>query len=215
MAQKLGKIEKPSLQKFSSSRKLLCVPLIPDFHSEKVQKDFQEKSSLYWKQATKQVANLEKAGKIARVYHEYITSNGKSALNTIKHLNAQSFQLVKSKCEQGARLEVVEDQETLDEHMDWSICLSVIGRSRKVADRVISFQKKAAEKRYQYIAQRINATLKDSSAGLLIMTDENRMQLQRNLPADMQILLVHPPAFNDVQRWFREYLLAPNKAKNV
>lgn len=215
MAQRLGKIERPSVEKFGSSRKLLCVPLIPDFQSKKVPKDFQKKSSLYWKQATEQVTNLEKAGKIVCVYHEYVASNGKSAMNTIKHLNAQSFQLVKSKCEKGARLEVVEDREILDEHLDWSICLSVIGRSQKVVNRIIDFQRKAAEKRYQHIAERIDATLEIPGAGLLIMTDENRMQLQRNLPADMQILLVHPPAFNDVQRWFKEYLLAPGNAKTV
>jgi len=207
VVQKLGKIEKPSLAKFRHGRKLFCVPLIPYLQSEEAQEDFQEKVSLYWKQANEQVSNLEKVGKITCVYHESITSNGESAMNAMKRINEKCYQFVKAKLEQGARLEVVEDRETLDEYLDWSICLSVIGRSQKVVNQIIDFQGKVAKRRYDHIAKRIKETLEDDEAGLLIMTEENRMSLQSYLPSDIQVFLVHPPALNDIRRWFREQLL--------
>ena len=215
MVQKLGKIEKPSLAKFRHGRKLFCVPLIPYLQSEEAQEDFQEKVSLYWKQANEQVSNLEKVGKITCVYHESITSNGESAMNAMKRINEKCYQFVKAKLEQGARLEVVEDRETLDEYLDWSICLSVIGRSQKVVNQIIDFQGKVAKRRYDHIAKRIKETLEDDEAGLLIMTEENRMSLQSYLPSDIQVFLVRPPALNDVQRWLRDYMIERMKKENV
>jgi len=39
-----------------------------------------------------------------------------------------------------------------------------------------------------------------------IITDENQLGLQSYLPSDIKIFLIRPPALNDIQRWFREYM---------
>jgi hypothetical protein len=208
MAPKLGRIEKPSLERFRRGRKLFCVPLIPDLQGGDAQKGFQKRVSQYWKQAIEQVDNLEKVGRITSIYVESIAASGDSAINALKQLSEQCYQLVKVKREQGGKLEVAENRKTLDEYVDWSMCLSVVGRSQEVVNKVIAFHEKAAKKRLGQIAERIDRTLKDDEAGLLIMADENRVRLQGHLPSDMQIFLVHPPAFNDVQSWLRDAMMS-------
>jgi len=213
MAPKLGRIEKPSVERFRRGRKLFCVPLIPELRGGDTEKGLQERVSQYWKQAIEQVDNLEKVGKITSIYVESIASIGDSAMNALKQLSEKCYQLVEAKREQGGRLEVVENSETLDEYMDWSMCLSVVGRSQKVVKKVVGFHEKVAKKRLEQIAKKIDRTLEDDEAGLLIMADESRIQLQQHLPSDMQIFLVHPPAFNDVQSWFREAMMSQIRRK--
>jgi hypothetical protein len=207
MAKELGRIQKPSLERFKEGRKLYCVPLLPYVEDGGFPKDYHEKVSLFWRQVVEQVENLEKAGKVSKVYHESITSSGEEAMDTIKRMNKKSYELVKAKCEAGATLQVIEDKDSLDEYLDWSMCLSVVGRSRNVFKKIIDFQEEAAEKREEYISNRINETLKENEAGILLMTDEIRMRIQPKLSSDIRTFLVHPPALNDVQRWLRDYML--------
>ena len=215
MGKKLGKIKKPLLEDFQEGRKLFCIPLIYHLQSKIVPSDVQEKINLFWTQAVEQLNHLEKLKKITLVYHELITSNGELAMDTIKKMNENSYNLIRTKCEQSAKLEVIEDKELLAEYIDWSMCLSVVGRSQKVANIIIDFQGKIAKKRYDHIINRIDETLENDEAALLMMTDENRISLQQNLPPDIQVFLIHPPAFNDVQRLFREHLQSQiNKMQN-
>ena len=48
MVKKLSKIQKPSLERFKEGRKLYCVPLLPYVEDEDVQKDYNDKVSLFW-----------------------------------------------------------------------------------------------------------------------------------------------------------------------
>ncbi len=207
MAPELGKIEKPALKEFRKGRKLFCVPLVPHPQGEGIQEELRQRIFQYWRQVAEQVDNLEKAGKIVQIYHETITSNGEQALNDIRVLNEESFELIKAKCKEGARLETIEDQETFSEYLDWSICLSVIGRSPKVAREVASFHQAVADRRIEGMAEKIDKLLRENEAALLVMADENRIRLQQKLQPDIQIFLVHPPAFNDIQSLLREYIL--------
>ena len=208
MAQKLGEIKKPPLTKFHHVRKLFCLPLIPQLQGESIQEDLQKKVRLFWQQATKQISDLERTGKTSYLFIESITSDGEAVMDLVKQINEEVYHIVEEKCAQGAKLVVIEDKESFDEHLDWSMCLSVVRRSQKVVNQIIKFHGKAAQKRYEHIAQRIDDTLEDDQAGLLIMTDDNRLRLQPHLPSDIQVFLIHPPALNDVQRWFRDYLLS-------
>lgn len=209
MAKKLGKIEKPPLKKFHHVRKLFCLPIIPQLQGENIQEDLKNKVRIFWQQATKQISNLERTGKTSYIFMESITSeDGEDLLDLVKQINEEAYSLVKEKCEQGAKLVVIEDKANLDEYLDWSMCLSVVRRSQKVINQVIEHQGNAVKRRNEHIAKRINDTLKADKAGLLIMTDDNRLQLQPHLPSDIQVFLIHPPALNDVQQWFREYILS-------
>jgi hypothetical protein len=215
MAKELGKIQKPSLDGFREERKLYCVLLLPYLKGINVPKDYSEKVSLYWQQVSEQVESLEKAGKVSHVFHESVFRSGEEAMNMIKRMNEKSYGLVKAKCKAGATLQALEDKNLLDEYLDWSLCISVVGRSQNVLEQVAGFQAEAAIKREEHISKKINETLRENEAGMLIMTDENRIRIQPKISSDIQVFLVRPPALNEVQHWLREYMLERMKRKRV
>ncbi|MEJ2243558.1 MAG: hypothetical protein P8X87_03340 [Candidatus Bathyarchaeota archaeon] len=43
------------------------------------------------------------------------------------------------------------------------------------------------------------------------MTDENRLEIQPNLPKDIQVFLIQPTAFTDVMRGFKELIHKQNQ----
>jgi hypothetical protein len=68
-----------------------------------------------------------------------------------------------------------------------------------VFKKIVDFQEEA-----RIHLERINETLKENEAEMLIMTDENRMRIQPMISSDIRVFLVRPPDLNDVQRWLRE-----------
>ena len=139
-------------------------------------------------------------------YAPSIAFDGEEAKEMIKRINEKSYALVKDKCAAGATLQALEDKDLLDEYLDWSMCLSVVGRSPDVFKKIVTFQEEAAKKREEYMSERINETLGENEAGILFMTNETRMRIQPKLSSDIKVFLVHPPALNDIQQWLREYM---------
>ena len=84
MTQKIGKIEKPSIDSFRHARKLFCLPLIPRLQRESIQEDLQNYINLFWQQATKQIADLERTGKIEYILYESILNDQETGIETIK-----------------------------------------------------------------------------------------------------------------------------------
>lgn len=208
MSETLGKISKPSVDEFKEGRKLYCVPLLVNLKN--ASSEYQEKYNLYWNQVTEHVNGLEKAGPVRKIYHEAVFQSGEEGLEAVKQLNEKSYQLVKSKFNQGAEFQALEDRDLFNEYTDWFMALSVVGRSKKVADKVLEYFREVSDRRDEYIVKRINETLKAGEAGLLIMGDEYRMQIQPQLSPDIQVFLVRPPALNDIQRLLREMLQHSN-----
>ena len=211
MAKELGRIQKPRLDGFKEGRKLYCVPLLPYSKDMQLPEEYDEKVSLYWQQVADHVANLENVGKVAHVFHESVAVSGNDAVELIKRINEKGHEFVAARVIAGAALQALEDTNLLDEYLDWSLCLSVVGRSLKVAQQVGGLQAQAAENRDEHIAKTINGTLRKNEAGLLVMSDDSRIRIQPKISSDIQIFLVHPPALNDVQRWLREYMLTRAK----
>jgi hypothetical protein len=201
MSEKLGKIEKPSVATFPG-RKLYCVPLV--FADKDALEDYLQLYERYWEQASEHITNLEKAGKIQKIYHENVFFSGNEGIETIQGLNEKSFQLVKSKCVQGAELQALEDKALFDEYMDWSMCLLVVGRSQNVVKTIQDFYQKTGKQRDEYVVKRINETLAEGEAGLLLTSDQQRIRIQPNLASDIHVFLVSPPTLNDIQQFFRE-----------
>jgi guanylate kinase len=86
------------------------------------------------------------------------------------------------------------------------MALSVVGRSKKVAEKILEYYRDASERRDEHVTKQINETLKEGEAGMLIMSDEYRMHIQTQLPPDIQIFLVRPPALNDIQQLLQKML---------
>jgi hypothetical protein len=205
MAKELGQIEKPKVAVFLEARKLFCLPLIPSIKMEEGSENLRNSIDLFWREAGKQIVDLERAGKVSYVFYESVTKDGAAGLEMVKQISEQSYSIVKEKLDHGAKLVIIEDEEVLDEFVDWSICYSVVRKSQKVLNKVLEFYKDASKRRFEGNAKTIDDTIKKGEAALLVMTDENRMQIQSYLPSDIEVFLIHPPALNDFQRCFRDY----------
>jgi hypothetical protein len=208
MAEEIGKIEKPPAEDFKRKRKVYLVPLV--YPSEGAPTEYEGKCHLYWQQVEDQLNNLEaKVGKIARVYHESISQSGEDAMKTVERLNSDSYQIVKSRCDNGAVFEAIEEEELLVEAMDWERCLLLGFMSQRVASKVAQFYSEAAKKRYESMAKKMDETLKDNEAGLLFIREEYRLQL----PQDIEVFSVFPPALDEIHRWLRDYTEAEKEEK--
>jgi hypothetical protein len=199
MAEELGRIEKPETEQFKEKRKLYLVPLM--YSWENAPAEYTEKFDLYWKQVEEHIANLEaKIGTVNRIYHESITAAGEEGLNILEQVSPMSCRIAREKCRNGAEVEATEDAELTDESMDWERHLLMGFISQKVARMVSEFFTEAAKKRYEYIAKKIDESLKENEASLLFIREGHRVQF----PPDIEVFSIAPPALDDIHRWLRE-----------
>jgi hypothetical protein len=200
MAEELGKIEKPSIEKFKKGRKLYFIPLI--YRSPELPEDYLQKFNKYWEQVEKQISELTlKLGEVKRVYHELIAVSGEDGIAAIKELNDCSNRIVQACLEKKAQLEAVEDVDLLTEFMDWSRCLVIGLQNPKVLSKVYESYIEVAKKRNEYIARKIDETLKEDEIGIVLMRENHQVQFA----SDIQVFYVSPPALDEIKRWLREH----------
>ena len=201
MTTPLGQIQKPEAERFKKGRKLYLVPLFvapPDSPP-----DLQEKLELYWSRAHEHIAGLEAGlGPVDRIYHETVFMSGDEGAKLVEQLNPCGYPLVRDRWQAGCQLEATEDRALVEEGSDWQRCLSLGFVSQKVSATVLQAYLDAAKHRYEYIAARINETLKEDESAILVIGDNHRVQF----PADIQVFYIAPPALNDLRRWINDRL---------
>lgn len=195
----LGQIERPEAEKFAGKRKLYCVSNMHSFKD--APDDYTALVSKYWDEVAAHTERLEVAGKIQKIFCEGITVAGQEAFDALGKMNELALPLIKKKVDEGAELFPVEKEEVFGPFLDWANCLSVV-RTKEVFTKVFESYIELAKKRLEHAAGLIAGNLQEGEAGLLIMRDEDRMQLQ--LPANIEIFLVTPPSYDDILRWFRD-----------
>lgn len=199
MSEQLGKIERPEAARFRRGKKLYLVPLI--YSSEDAPDEYKEKHSRYWHQVAEQLQNLaSKVGNVKRIYHESIFQAGDDGIQAAKRLNPGSYQIAQDQCDRGATFEPLEEQELLEEVMDWQRCLMIGFISDKVEREVFEFYLEAGKKRNESVAKKIGETLRDDEAGLLFIREGHTVQF----PADIEVFSVIPPALDEIHRWHRD-----------
>ncbi len=199
MTDELGKIEKPEVKQYEGKRKLYLVPLIYTYEGAPI--EYTGKYELYWKQVQQHIRNLEsKMGTVDLVYHESVTIAGDKGLEIMEKLSPLSCKITKERCQSGAKLEVIEDEELTEETMDWERHLYMGFISNKVARMVSDLYAEASKKRYEFIGNRINETLGEDSAAILFIRENHRVQF----PSDIEVFSVAPPALDEIHRWLRE-----------
>jgi len=199
MSQELGKVGKPSVEYFGPGRKLYFVPLI--LSPKEPEADLLEMIGRYWDQVEAHVSNLEaKLGTVRKVYHELVPVGGEDGAKAIEELDKWSYQIAKARLDKGAELEPMEDVELLTEFMDWSRCLAIGLQNQEVFAKVYESYIEAQRKRNEHLAKRINETLGDGEAGVLLMREGHHVQF----PSDMQVFYVAPPGLDEIKRWLRE-----------
>jgi len=199
MSEELGKIEKPPVEEFKEGRKLYFVPVI--YCAREFPDEYLERVNKYWNQVENQMNDLElKLGKVDRIYHELIPVGGEDGIKAIKELNDRSYQIIINRLGKGAQLEAIEQSELLTEFMDWSKCLAIGLQNQEVLAKIYEFYTEVSRKRNEHIAKQIDETLKPDEIGILFMRGGHRVQL----PSDIQIFYVIPPALDEIERWLRD-----------
>jgi hypothetical protein len=199
MSEELGKIEKPPVAEFREGRKLYFVPLV--YRSDKSPEDYLEKFNRYWNEVENQLSALElKLGKLDRIYHELMPAGGEDGIKAIKELNEKSQEIIKNRLDKKAQLEATEESELLTELLDWGRCLAVGLQNQNVFTRIYESYTEVSRKRNEYIARRIDETLKANEIGVLFMREGHQIQF----PQDIQVIYVAPPALDEIGRWLRD-----------
>ncbi len=195
----LGSVGKASTEQFSGARKLLLVPLMAAVRDDDELRELVER---YWREAGVQVRKLEAGlGAVVHIYHEGSDREGEAALASLEQGNPAAYPMLKETCERGARLRPTEDTEALLEVLDLQRCMFQGLVSARVARQLSEWYRDALKRRYEAIAQRIDQTLEKDQVGLLIVSQDHQVQL----PQDIQVFYVAPPALNDIARWLRDH----------
>lgn len=199
MAQELGKIERPTAESFTGTRKLFLVPLV--YSPTDPPSDYVGMLERYWAGVRNQLRRLvERTGPITRVYHEGVIESGETGLKMIEQINPRSYRLIEEYVQASATVEALEDGEVFAESLDWQRCLMAGLASRKVMDLALRGYREATSKRYELMAQRIDQTLPPGGSGILLIQENHGIQF----PKDIQVFYVAPPALDEIHRWLRE-----------
>lgn len=197
--EKIGKIEKPSVDEFKSGRKLYFIPLI--YCGKEPEADYLERYNKYWSQIESQLSDLElKLGEVNKIYHELIPVCGGEGATAIRDLSNKSYEILEKRLERGAKLEAAEESELLTEYIDWSRCLAIGLQNLKVLTRVYESYTEASKKRNEHISKQIDETLEANEIGVLLMREEHQLQF----PSDLQVFYIAPPALDEIKRWLRD-----------
>lgn len=195
----LGRIERPAAENFKEKRKLYCVPNI--YPIVDAADDYHKLVEKFWNETAQQIDRLESAGKIRKIFCESMFVQGQEAFDALEKLNKNAFKIVKKRVDEGAVLLPIEREEIFGPFVDWANCLNVV-RTKEVFEKVYELYTEFSDRRIKYIQNVIETNLSDKEAGLLIMSDEDRVRLQ--FPNDIEVFLVTPPSYDDIVRWFRE-----------
>ena len=208
MAEELGRITKPEAEQFKDGRRLFLVPLI--FTPPAPPRELQEIVERYWHEALSQINGLEaRIGSVKRIYHEMVALDGEGGLSTLGSMNTGSHNLAKILVERGGCFTSVEDIDLLNEFMDWGRCLSTGLYSHKVLNTVLQSYQETQNRRNQEMASRLDKSLGSDEIGLLIVTENHRIQF----PSDIEVFYVAPPALDEYKRWLRHQEESYTRAK--
>ena len=206
-AQELGRVERPAAEQYRGRRKLLLVPLV--YSPAPDEPEGAAALQNYWEQMQTQVAALENAlGGLQRIYHETITAGEEEGLGQLHAGDRRSHTFVSGKCESGTVLEATEDIGTLLETLDLQRCLMIPLTSPTVAARLQEWHAEANRRRHEHIAARIDETLTEDGAGLLLISERHQVQF----PDDIEVFYVSPPALDEFRRWLQNWATRQQQA---
>ncbi len=201
MVQELGRIERPSSERFAGQRKLFLVPWV--YEPPAKARDGLVVVVRFWNQVKSQVASLEsRLGPVQHLYHETVTEGGSQGLKYLEAAAPRSYSFFQQRCQEGVTLEATEDLELLLQVQDLQRCLMLPFGSYEVTRRLHEWLTESTRKRYEHIAQRLNETLKAGDTGLLIVNEHHQVQF----PQDVQVFYVSPPALDEYRRWLEGWM---------
>ncbi len=194
----LGKINKPDAKNYLKSKKLFVVNIIGDIPISDAdkKKEFKKMIEKYWIQVRSQLEQLSaKLGEIGSIFHEYVSADGELGIISLEKLDKHSYEIAKKLFENGSHLFALEDAELLKEVEDWQKCMMVGLSSKNVYMKVFEEFKRSADKRDQFMAERLNKLLKPNDTGVIFVSNSKQFKF----PKDAEPFFINPPALNDIQ----------------
>ena len=225
MGTPLGDIGKPSVQGYRKGRKVYLVPLFTSPKppageesgdseaappaTDQLERELSGLLTRYWAGAEEHIARLESTlGKVNRLYHESLVVGGDVGDKLLEQLNPFGFTMMRSRILSGAELEATEDHEVVAEASDWRACFSLGLVSQKASSTVYESYLNAINRRYEQIGEKIDQSLKEDEASILIIGDNHRVQF----PTDIQVFYVAPPVLDELRKWIDERMRQINSA---
>lgn len=194
----LGKIEKPSLERFLEKKKLYCVNHV--FMSGEDQ-EFKNILDRYWTEIDEHLRRLEVAGKIDKIFIEGLVYEDEESISKVRNINENLYNLLKKRIDEGGRVIPIEEEGIFSAFVDLRNCLLIV-RNRDVYEKLYGYYKEVAEKRFASIKQAITQALGEGESALLIM-DEN-LRVLMDFPEEFELFLVVPPSYDEIVKYFRD-----------
>ena len=209
----LGKISKPSVERFDNKKRLIYVPIFfipPQLTEIKKNNPFNE----YWKEIANNINKLELSlGKIDIIFHEMNTKPAKEGLNIIENLNPNGIDYIKILYNAGSKISDFENEELVTELMDWQRALSSGIMSEKAREIISKEYTETNSERNKNLLNKISKELNIGSNGILFMREDHGLQFN----SDTEIFYVSSNTINKVHDWLKieiDKLMNPSKSKN-
>ena len=203
MVEELGRITRPVTANYQGKRKLLLAPLVHlAVPTDTALAEGADILARYWDQVDVQVRAVQNAlGSVTHVYHENLPEGGDAGLGYLEATGQSSHKLLSSLVEAGAILETTESMEVMAEALDLQRCLMQPLMSPAVASRLQEWFGEANHRRYEFVAEAIDATLGEDETGLLLINERHQVQF----PVDIEVIYIAPPALDEFRRWFQNW----------
>ena len=209
----LGKISKPSVERFNNKKRLIYVPIFfipPQLTEIKKNNPFNE----YWKEIANNINKLELSlGKIDIIFHEMNTKPAKEGLDIIENLNPNGIDYIKILYNSGSKISDFENEELVTELMDWQRALSSGIMSEKAREIISKEYTETNSERNKNLLNKISKELNIGSNGILFMREDHGLQFN----SDTEIFYVSSNTINKVHDWLKieiDKLMNPSKSKN-
>jgi len=209
----LGKISKPSVDRFNNKKRLLYVPIFfipPQLTEIKDNNPFNE----YWKEIADNINKLELSlGKIDIIFHELNTKSAKEGLDIIENLNPNGIDFIKILYNSGSKISDFENDELVTELMDWQRALSSGIMSQKAREIISNEYSKTDSERNESLLSTISKELNIGANGILFMREDHGLQFDN----ETEVFYVSSNTINKVHDWLKveiDKLMNPSKNEN-
>jgi pheromone shutdown protein TraB len=133
--------------------------------------DFNQETRKFWKYVEEKL--LLFAGRIQRIYRDGNFKSGKDALADLASVDSDNYSLAKKLADRGATFEATEDRIQIAESESWLAMLN----SPDSDQMTFELYQQTIEERDNYVASRINETLKADETGVLFFNAGRRIEV--------------------------------------
>ncbi len=137
--------------------------------------DFNQETREFWKYVEEKL--LMFAGRIQRIYRDGTFKSGKDGLADLASVDSDSSSLAKKLVERGATFEATEDRIQIAESESWLAMLN----SPDSNQMTLELYQQTIEERDNYVACRIDETLKADETGVLFFNPGRRIKLSEDI----------------------------------